>query len=299
MWGRGGSWGKEMVAVLDCRRHRVGVSLWLDSAGRIRVPLVLEAQVAGQEIGPVTLSGPCWSYYTGTHPAALFARLVVQNVHVGILPLDTLVVMQSTQAADHPGDVLHPGDRVLFLGQFGCAGGDTAWGGINRAPGPEGRYSMYGYQFAGIDIMRTYATGFTTLELHAAASTPEAFERRRALADLSAVLICRLVHQQRIRGGGDSVTCEPLRSLFGALPPVSNLNIVFKYLSDYQVADGDTVVVPLHSGDIQAAREIPLRMRDLVLRNGFVPQFGCTYDRIVERCYLESRSFLVPRHEPG
>ena len=259
-------------------------------------PLVLEARVLGQETAPVTLSGPCWSYFSGTHPAATFARMVVQSVHVGISPAETLVVMQGVS---HPADVFHPGDRVLFLGEFGCVGGDTAWGDTEPSPPPEGRYSMTGYQFAGIDIMRRYGTGFTTRELHAAASTPEAFERRRALADLNSLLLCRLLQRQGTRGGGDSVICEPLVSLFGPLPAESKISIVFTSPSGRGVADGDTIVVPLHRGELKEGHEIPLRVADLTLREGFVPQFGCTYDRILELCYFESGGFLVPRHQPG
>ncbi|HEY6196620.1 MAG TPA: hypothetical protein VI504_16440 [Candidatus Eisenbacteria bacterium] len=227
--------------------------------------------------------------------------MAVRRLYSGILPAETLVVVINKGFTGVSDPDARAGAKVAFFGDFVCSAADTAEGRIGVAAGLWGNYRFAGFDLSGGDVLTgPYPAEFSRGDLRHAANGPEVTARRGELAGLESLVLCKVTGNITWTTWRDSIQCEPIRALFGPMPRIAPLRLAFQSPEcGANILLGDTLVIPLRSGEPELDHTKPLCLEDLRVRNGFVKQFGCFFERIVERCYVEAGGLLEPRLTPG
>jgi hypothetical protein len=283
----------------------LGAAPGSELASLVRCPLVFEGVVLHEERIRRSRFADCspashWDVVPEHEYHCI--RVSVDKLIAGILPAETLVVAVNTTSSHLSDPEVRAGSHIAFFGEFVCSAGDTAAGRICVAAGFWGTYRFSAFSFGtGGDVLTgPYRYEFSTRQLHAAASRDEVKARTTELAGLDRLVLCRVTGNISYTTFADSLQCEPLESLFGMPLGRLPLRLALSYPSCASMPSiGDTVVVPLRPGEPLLGHLKPICLEDLLVRNGFVRLFGSHYDRIVERCYVESSGRLEPRHTPG
>jgi hypothetical protein len=227
-------------------------------------------------------------------------RISVSKLLAGVLPVDTLVVVVNETLTGVRDPRARERARIAFFGDFVCSAGDTAAGRIAVASGLWGHYAYSDFRLNGDVMFGPFPATFSRRDLHRATRRPEQLARARELSPLRTLLLARVSGNITYASWTDSVQIEPLRSLYGAIPGISPLRLAFHAIEcGVDISLGDTLVVPLRAGEPEIGHLKPLCLEDLVVRNGFVKQFGCRFERIVDRCYRVTAAGLEARVRPS
>ena len=269
----------------------------------VQRPLVFEGVVLSEEIVPLTVLHDCNGGKEWLVPPIYdyhCLRVAVSRLHVGILPAETLVVAVNVSHTRVRDPDAREGAKIAFFGNHECSAGDTAVGRIAVAAGFWGHYQFAAFQLS-IDILTgPFPASFSRGDLHWAARQPSQLARARELSSVRSLVLARVTGNMAYVSGVDSVQVEPLRSLYGPIPEISPIRLAFQSAGcGLNITLGDTLVLPLRAGEPEIGHFKPLCVDDLVVRNGFVKQFGCRFERIVDRCYRASAAGLEPRLNPS
>jgi len=288
-------------------KHPQGTSLRV--SGRqlaerlVQRPLVFEGVVLSEEIVPLTVLHDCNGGKEWLVPPIYdyhCLRVAVSRLHVGILPAETLVVAVNVSHTRVRDPDACEGARIAFFGDHECSAGDTAVGRIAVSAGFWGRYQYAGFRLDTDILSGPFPTDFSRGDLSWAARQPAQLARARELSPLRSLVLARVTGNVTYGSWTDSVQIEPLRSLYGPIPATSPLRLAFRSGGcGVNITLGDTLVVPLCAGEPEIGHLKPLCLDYLVVRNGFVKQFGCRFERIVDRCYRASAAGLEPRLHPS